>query len=123
MEISRNFEAAEIHFTQKKYINDVIERFIMTNCNVSDIPMTTEYILESESTDTNRQEIIAKPLANRVESLMFLAVCSRLDICHAMTRLTRRMKNPLQADWIAAKRVLRYLKGTIDTGLRLNGRA
>lgn len=48
---------------------------------------------------------------------MFLSVATRLDIAHVMNLLSQFNENPGKEHWTAAKRVLRYLKGTADLGI------
>ena len=43
---------------------------------------------------------------------------TRPDICFAVNTLSQYMVDPRQVHLVAAKHVLRYLKGTIDYGLR-----
>ena len=52
-----------------------------------------------------------------IGSLMYLTN-TRPDICFAVNTLSQFMVEPRRVHWIAAKHVLRYLKGTIDYGLR-----
>ncbi|MCI29317.1 copia protein, partial [Trifolium medium] len=51
-----------------------------------------------------------------VGSLRYLCN-SRLDICYAVGVISRFMNTPRRSHLIAAKRVLRYVKGTINYGL------
>jgi hypothetical protein len=52
-----------------------------------------------------------------IGSLMYL-VNTRPDICYAMSALSEFMSQPKQMHWVAAKYVLRYLRGTVGYGLR-----
>ena len=52
-----------------------------------------------------------------VGKLLYLAVATRPDISYAMGVLCRFIENPGREHWSAAKRILRYLKGSI--GLKL----
>jgi hypothetical protein len=52
-----------------------------------------------------------------IGSLMYL-VNTRPDICYAVSVLSQFMSQPRQTHWIAAKHVLRYLRGTVGYGLR-----
>ena len=49
---------------------------------------------------------------------LILLVNSHPDICFAMKTLSQFMVEPHHIHWIAAKNLLRYLRGTITYGLR-----
>jgi hypothetical protein len=57
------------------------------------------------------------PYCELVGALLYLSVCTRPDIAHAVGLLARFMSAPKKQHWVAAKRVLRYLKGTPDLGI------
>ncbi|RVW29258.1 Retrovirus-related Pol polyprotein from transposon RE2 [Vitis vinifera] len=44
---------------------------------------------------------------------------ARPDISYSMDKLSQFMKNPTMVDWQAVKRVLWYLKGSVDCGIHL----
>ena len=46
---------------------------------------------------------------------------TRPDICFAMNTLSQYLVQPRQVHLVAAKHVMRYLKGTIDFGLYYDG--
>ena len=46
-----------------------------------------------------------------VGGLLYLSICSRPDIAHAVMNLTRSTRAPVRSDWQAALAVLRFLKG------------
>jgi hypothetical protein len=52
-----------------------------------------------------------------VGSLMYLKTM-RPDICFAMNTLNQYMEQPRHVHLVATKYVLRYLKGTLDYGLK-----
>jgi hypothetical protein len=54
-----------------------------------------------------------------IGSLMYIALATRPDIAYAVTALSRYNASPLQMHITAAKRVLRYLKTTIEFELHL----
>ncbi|XP_055590477.1 uncharacterized protein LOC129742584 [Uranotaenia lowii] len=56
-----------------------------------------------------------------VGSLLYVSVNARPDIAAATSVLARKVAQPTEADWIAAKRVIRYLRGTIDWTLKFTG--
>ena len=57
------------------------------------------------------------PYSNAVGSLMYAMVCTRPDISHAVSVVSRYMSNPGKEHWLAVKWILCYLKGTVDIGL------
>ena len=56
-----------------------------------------------------------------VGALMFL-VNTRLDVCCAVNTLSQHMVDH-NVHWVGAKKLLRYLWGTIDHGLRYTARS
>ncbi|GBE85505.1 hypothetical protein SCP_0800220 [Sparassis crispa] len=57
------------------------------------------------------------PYHEAIGSLMYAALGMRPDIAFAVMALSQFMQNPGRAHWEAAKRVLRYLKGTRERWL------
>jgi len=54
--------------------------------------------------------------------LIYLATCTRPDIAYAVSKVSKYLKNPTEKDWIAVKRILRYLKGIQEVGLVFGGK-
>ena len=52
---------------------------------------------------------------------MYAMLCTRPDISYAIGMVTRYQSNPGEAHWKAVKRILRYLKGTVDYRLCYQG--
>lgn len=52
---------------------------------------------------------------------MYLSIGTRPDISHAVNSLSQFIKAPSNEHWIAAKRILKYLKSTINLGIKYNG--
>jgi hypothetical protein len=74
---------------------------------------------------TSKDEIVemsTRPYRELVEALAWLALGTRQDIAFATSSLARFSYNPGRVPWDAAKRVLRYLKGTKAWRLKLGGK-
>ena len=71
----------------------------------------------SPKTESEIAEAESLPYQNLVGSLMYLAVSTRPDISHNISVLSQYNTNYGKEHCIAAKRVLRYLKGTENYGL------
>ena len=52
-----------------------------------------------------------------IGSLMYLASATRPDISFAVSKLSRFVSNPGDNHWKALKRVMHYLKGTMEYGI------
>ena len=57
------------------------------------------------------------PYASAVGSLIFALTCTRPDICFAVGMVSRYQSNPSPTHWKAIKRILKYLKETVDYSL------
>jgi hypothetical protein len=58
------------------------------------------------------EDMCRVPYANAVGSLMYVMVCTRPYIAHAVGVLSRYMSKPWKEHWTTVKRVFRYLRGT-----------
>jgi len=104
-----------MHLTQ--YVRGLLERFGMSDSR----PAATPEAGKDESS-----EALDETLLNRADTqlyqqitgaLLFASTTVRLDLAHAVNMLARRMSVPRVCDMKAARRVLRYLRGTIALGL------
>ena len=110
IEVIRHEDAA--YLTQKKYIMDALTKFGMVDCKPMSTPMSTTCNLDPVADDF---EIADKSLYRSIiGSLLWIANCTRPDIAYAVNRLAQSLNAPGEAHLTAAKRVLRYLKGTKD---------
>lgn len=57
------------------------------------------------------------PCSQAIESLMYTMVCTRANIAYAVSVVSMFMSNPGKLHQDAMKRVMRYLKSTLDHGL------
>ena len=57
------------------------------------------------------------PYANTVSYLMYAMVCTRSNIAHANSVVSRFMARPGREHWQGKKRIFHYLRGTSDIGL------
>jgi hypothetical protein len=61
------------------------------------------------------------PYSSTVGNLMYVMVCTRLDISHTVGVVSRYMNNIGKEHWEAVKWILRYLKGTATHALCFGG--
>jgi hypothetical protein len=104
----------EIILSQGKYAGEILKRFRMMDCKSMSMPMTMNLKLLG---DTTSETVDATLYRQMIGSLMYLTN-TRPDICFGVNTLSQYMVESRHFHLIAAKHVLRYLKGTIDYGLR-----
>ena len=111
MEFKDTSEGVFLH--QKKYAQDILKRFKMSNCNAAATPLETGAKLKKETDDKFVSATLYKQI---IGSLRYLCN-TRPDICQSVGLLSRFMEKPQECHLTAVKRVLRYIKGTIDHGV------
>jgi hypothetical protein len=120
MEIHRNRQDGKLWLTQSKYTKKVLARFNMASAKSVSTPLASHFKLSAASCpiDAVERGYMSKiPYDSAVGSLMYLMVCTRPDIAHAVGLVSRYMANPGKIHWEAVKWILRYLQGTSDVGL------
>lgn len=105
--------AAGIFISQGKYAKEILERFGMDNSKPVDNPVVPGYKLCKKGSG---DEVDATLYKQMVGSLMYLTA-TRPDLMYAVCLISRYMDKPTDIHLQAAKRVLRYLKGTVDLGI------
>lgn len=118
-------EARTIHMHQQLYITQLLEKFQLQDSKVARTPLEENHTLikEEEWGLGEKEEMARTPYAQLVGSLNYLSCCTRPDIAYAVTVLSRYSGEGKahKKHWEAAKRVLRYLKGTPTHGVTLGG--
>ncbi|XP_019418504.1 PREDICTED: uncharacterized protein LOC109329279 [Lupinus angustifolius] len=98
---------------QRRYITEVLERFKMQNCNHVLTPV--EGSTKSDHSLT-KKPVDATLFRQMVGCIGF--VChNRSDIAYGAGVISKHMANSNQTHMTAAKRVMRYLKGTLHYGI------
>jgi Reverse transcriptase (RNA-dependent DNA polymerase)/gag-polypeptide of LTR copia-type len=119
IKLTRDRENKTLTLSQSAYITQVLERFNMSDCKSLATPMVPNIYLEPSGTPITVPIELYQQL---VGCLMWLMLATRPDICQAVGQLSRFTSNPTEEHWLAAKHVLRYLKGTINRGIIFDGK-
>ncbi|KAL2230353.1 UNVERIFIED_CONTAM: Retrovirus-related Pol polyprotein from transposon TNT 1-94 [Sesamum indicum] len=123
MSISRNRYSYTILLNQKTYLLTVLKKFSMENAKPAAVPLAAHFQLcknQSPKTESDIQKMSKIPYSNVIGSIMFLMVCSRPDVAYAISCLSRYMSNPGSPHWEALKWLLRYLRGSINVGIKFS---
>ena len=111
--ITRDSQQGTLKMSQGEYIDDLLRRFQMEECNPVATPIDKGSHLDKDTVSyENDREYQAL-----TGSLTYAATSTCPDISYITQFLSQSNKNPSQRDWNAGKRVLRYLKGTRDLGI------
>ena len=111
MRWTRDRKQGTSFLSQEEYTLSILERFGMADCKPVSTPAVKPDEVESPALKDNLtyMEIVG--------SLIHLSNLTRPDISFAVNYQARFMQKPSEADLIAVKRIMRYLKGTAAYGL------
>jgi len=96
----------------------------MRDCKSIDTPVAKGENLSLETcpkTQSEKDAMKRVPYSSAIGSLMYAMLCTRPDICYAVGLVSRYQSNPGQTHWKDVKRILRYLRGTVDYKLCYQG--
>lgn len=105
-----------IFINQRTYINDILLRFGMSECNPVSTPLEAGTKM-TKGTPWSDADGKKPPYRELVGCLLYLSLATRPDIAHAASVLSQFNDCFNGNHWGAAKRVLRYLKGTSELGI------
>lgn len=112
VQVSQTKEA--ISLSQERYAREVVKRFGLEEANPVQVPMVPGFALTKSGSG---EEVDGSWYKSLVGSLMYLTV-TRPDIVYVVCLVSRFMGKPREDHLMAAKRILRYVIGTYDFGLR-----
>ena len=112
--IQIDFTDAGITLSQTAFIDKILHRFSMQDCNPISTPIDPNHRLMAT---TEGNGIEATPYQQIIGSIMYLVTATRPDLAYTITHLSQFNSNPSKEHFTAAKRVLRYIKGTKDQQL------
>jgi hypothetical protein len=115
--INQNLNENIIEIDQKRYLEQILEKYGMDQCKPIGTPMDPNTKLEYFEKPENIDMSLETKCRQLIGSLMYAAVGSRPDLCAPVNILSRFQSKPCKELWNALKRVLRYIKGTLELKL------
>ncbi|GKD39658.1 ribonuclease H-like domain-containing protein [Tanacetum coccineum] len=112
--ISVTRDSSGMFLSQKKYAVEILENAHMVNCNSSRTPIDSESKLGADG-DPISDPTVYRSLAGSLQYLTF----THPDISYVVQQICLYMHDPREPHFSALKRVLRYVRGTLDYGLQL----
>jgi len=102
-----------IHISQSKYCKEMLKKFEMENAKPISTPMS---LSDKLTEDPKGIPVDTKKYRGMIGSLLYITA-SRPDIQYSVCKCARFQVAPKESHLSAVKRILRYLKGTVDLGL------
>ena len=113
------------YLSQEAFINQLLEEWSMQDCNPAHTPAlnkgprkATEPISKEEEEWLRERDYTPTKYRSLIGAMNYLAVSTRPDISFAVGHAARFFEDARREHWIAAKRILRYLKGSRQLRLR-----
>ncbi|XP_022024683.1 uncharacterized mitochondrial protein AtMg00810-like [Helianthus annuus] len=104
-----------IFLSQQQYAKDIISRASMTACKPCTTPVDLSSKLSASDGPRFSDPTLYRSLAGALQYLTF----TRPDISYAMQQICLFMHDPRDAHYSFMKRIIRYIQGTIDYGIRM----
>ena len=92
-----------IKLSQSNYVEKILNRFSM----LDKAPVSTPMELGMKFSKHTEQPISQLEYPKVIGSLMYVMICTRLDIAFSIGKLSRFTSNPNPYHWMAISRVLR----------------
>lgn len=96
------------------YIEALVKRFGLDDCKTAKTPMEAGYM---------KADVLGQPFDDTTQyrsllgAFFYVAVTARPDVAVSVSILGRRVSAPTDMDWKAARRIVKYLKGTKEMRL------
>ena len=113
-----------IEIDQGAYLDKVLKKFKMDQAKKGFLPVLqgvkwsqTQCTITAE----DREKMKDVPYASAIGSIMYAMLCTRPDVCLAISLAGRYQSNPGVDHWTAVKNILKYLKRTKNMFLVYGG--
>ena len=115
LHIERDAASGTIKVGQRQYVHTLLERFGLEQANPVQLPMSAGTRVTKDGAPLSGE--LHQTYQELVGALLYLATATHPDISFAVGQLSRHVASPTTEHLAAAKRVLRYLKGTSTLAL------
>ena len=105
-----------VELNQSNYIDELLERFELTDCNGASTSLV--HRLSAQDSDANLSASEHELYRNMVGSLLYLACWSRPDISLAVSELSFFVSCPGEKHTVVSKHLFRYHKRSRESGLK-----
>lgn len=117
MHVVQDLEENTIALSQKFYLEKLLKKFNMFDCNAAKTPMQENFDHSNLKREASESDEVEKRCRMVIGSLMYAMLCTRPDLCLSISVLSRYQSCASMDLWNALKYVLRYVKGSLDLKL------
>ena len=122
MNIFRNKKERILFVNQTRYIQEILRRFGMGEENrPTSTPMDPNQSFRPCESEHERFHDV-QLYKSAIGALTYVMSSTRPDLCASVGALARFSDNPTKEHWTAVKRILRYLRKTVDYGIQFGGK-
>ena len=124
IKIYRDISIRLIGISQSTYLDKVLKKFKMDQSKKGFLPVLEGVKLsqtQSLTTTEDRERMKVIPYASAIGSIMYAMLCTRPNVCLAISLARRYQSNPRVDHWTTVKNILKYLKRTKDMFLVYGG--
>ena len=116
MRITRDRNKGILLIDNATHIKQLLITYGMEQCKPQNTPEAQVKL--QPTTEQEKGQVDIKLYQAMIGSLNYLSQTCRPDIAHAVNSVSRHTSNPSPSHLVAVKRILSYLSGTIDVGLK-----
>ena len=120
MMIDRDRNRSKLKIHQYSYLHKSVLKFGLSTCKSVSVPLAAHFILskgQCPSIESEQIQMDNIPYSNAIGTVMYSMISTRPDLAYSISLLSRFMSNPSKPHWLALKHLLRYINGSLNTGL------
>lgn len=121
IQFERDRNSRQLWMHQGEYITYLLEEYNLLDCNPVRLPLDSHHPFGKPDDVHATIPNLPTQFRKLIGELLYLAICTRPDISFAVNSLAQHNSKPLPSHYAAAKRLLRYLSGTINLRLHYGG--
>jgi hypothetical protein len=124
IKIYRDRSKRLIGVSQEAYIDKILNGFNMQDSKKCFMSMSHGITLSKKQCPTNPDEqerMRVVPYASAIGSIMYVMICTRLDVSYALSATSKYQSNYSDAHWIIVKNIQKYLRRTKEAFLVFGG--
>ncbi|KAJ0572915.1 putative RNA-directed DNA polymerase [Helianthus annuus] len=111
--IQATFSEDVLHLSQQRYLLDLLQRTGLADYRPLSTPVSSGRQLSRHTGDPLSDPTMYQSIVGALQYL----VLTRPEITYAVSKVSQLLQTSIDRHWVAVKRILRYLKGTICHGL------